>query len=67
MIPPIISSETKKGGGNKESGLIWMFPLPSWERARVRGESYLELTDEKLLKNLSARFTCLLSPKKVLT
>ncbi len=32
LTPPI------KGGGTKESQLISMFPLPSWERARVRGK-----------------------------
>jgi len=45
-----------KGRGTKESSLISMFPLPSWERARVRGDLYLELPSEKLL---AQTFTCL--------
>jgi len=50
--PPI------KGGGNKGNRRSQESPLPSWERDRVRGEAYLELSEEprrasysKLLKS----------------
>jgi len=44
--PP--STPSIKGGRNKESSLISMFPLPWWERDRVRGKLYPELAIEKL-------------------